>query len=192
MQYSAKVLIVAMCLSFFGGVLIGTLEFRKMVDLSSVEQVEQKQERQEELKKAHIFKDHSIKIEKTVVYSQPGPPVLSSKATSCDSTPQVVAQERVVVTYSNVSDALTDIVFKKSKTLINSAETKKEITKPVRQEYHLGIFAYLPMVSFESDKPSNDIQIIINGSRELFLGFSGVVSANINRKEIGVGLQWTF
>jgi hypothetical protein len=150
-------------------------------------------ESQEDIKISQVHEDHTIKREHIVVYSQRlGSPsqLRTSEATVCDSTPQTVAEERTITTYSNVHDALTEFSSKRS--LKKTDEISEKVVEPVGNQYHLGILAYLPVVSFERPKTTNDIEIVISASRDLFLGFSGVVSYNIHRSEVGVGLAWNF
>jgi hypothetical protein len=192
MEY--KTTLVVVVLSFSSGFFVSKLAHYKVTQ-SITHQLQHVLESQEDIKISQVHEDHTIKQEHIVVYSQrlrPPSQLRTSPATSCDSTPPVVAEERTIITYSNVHDALTELGSKQAYNLTKSDETITKVTEPAGREYHLGILAYLPVVSFERPKTTNDIEIVISASRDLFLGFSGVVSYNIQRTEIGMGMQWSF
>lgn len=195
MQYPLKIIFVVVAFAFVAGFLAGKMEFSKIISASN--RIEYESEvKQEEMAKEAIHEDHTIKVEKVIVYSKAQvPPCIPSSATGTqESTPHVpeVAEERTIVTYSNVRDAMSELGAKSSYNLALQQEAHEEIKESYSRQYHLGILFYLPIVSFYGQPTGNHIQIAINASRDLFLGFSGVVSYNIHKSEVGVGLAWNF
>lgn len=183
-DYPLQVVVIAIFISLLVGFMCG--KFNKDNIILNNKEVEYEARSHETFSSENrlSLEDHSIKVEKVIVYETSHTPAMGI-------TP-MVAEERTTTTFSNIHDFSTDIAQSISNQQVKSTEKQKQQVVVRSSPYHLSIAAILPVTKLLKGPTSKDIQIVLGASYDLFWGFSAISSFNMQKYELGVGLQWSW